>query len=407
MAVITRSDNAEFIAQAYREFFSVRKFNLLKRQVRDLAHNNGQFVRIMRRAGGQYEVVFSFDPGFLLGESMASYFDHPKNLIYCEAINQEEVLCVVINNYSVYIDGKFKYSELEEELALAINAGEDSYPVYVYGQALPLDEDGQISIFDPQKIASFHTLSQSAFENLALDRAVQLFSLEEALQEHAVNKSMIAGFITLFFIIIMVATVIMRYQTPAPPQKAQEDPYQGYKTALVSPAPVQQLQLLKQQLMLTYTLPGWVATEISYQSNQMTLQLHSIGGYFSQLQHWSQKHQAHINLTSSVTELTLTAASLPSRQPPQVIYNAQQVTKRIIDNIIKLLPGQAINVQSIENQGRYKRIQVEISLQQVSPNLFNLICYGLLYLPVVLKEVKLTETQGLFSGRLTLTVLGN
>ena len=106
MSTLVRSDGTQFVMQAYRELLSAKKKSQIIQEIRFLAEQQGQ-----------YEAVFSTEPGYWLGESIWHYFNQPKNLIYCEALpDSAQVLTVVIQQGSVYIDSQMLASSLQLEL---------------------------------------------------------------------------------------------------------------------------------------------------------------------------------------------------------------------------------------------------------------------------------------------------
>jgi hypothetical protein len=107
MPYITREDGERFIIPSYRDTISANKSSLLKKEVMLLSSNYGEYIVLQKKkSASEYEVAFSADQGYLLGESVWNYFKQPFDMIYCEAIpNTTEAILVIVKSGSVYLDG--------------------------------------------------------------------------------------------------------------------------------------------------------------------------------------------------------------------------------------------------------------------------------------------------------------
>src|SRR5690349_14472679 len=119
MPYITREDGERFIIPSYRDVLSAKKPSLLRREVMLLSQNYGEYIALQRKNIQQYEVAFSNEPGYLLGESVWNYFKRPQDLIYCEAIpNTFEAILVIVKSGIVYLDGSFPLDVIVDELVI-------------------------------------------------------------------------------------------------------------------------------------------------------------------------------------------------------------------------------------------------------------------------------------------------
>src|SRR5687768_4951897 len=103
MPTIKRADGAQFAIHTYRELLKLQRPALMKNEIRLLAQNHGEYIRLFKQNQKNLEAIFSRDPGFLLGESVWHYFGKPSDLIYCEALPEgQQAIVVVIKANTVY-----------------------------------------------------------------------------------------------------------------------------------------------------------------------------------------------------------------------------------------------------------------------------------------------------------------
>src|SRR5687768_7707453 len=117
MPYITREDGERFVIPSYRDVLSIKKESLLRKEILLLSENYGEYIALQRKNAEQYEVAFSNEPGYLLGETIWHYFKRPYDLIYCEAIpNTSEAILVMVKSGNVYLDGTFPLDAIPDEL---------------------------------------------------------------------------------------------------------------------------------------------------------------------------------------------------------------------------------------------------------------------------------------------------
>ncbi len=86
MPYITREDGEHFVIPSYRDVLTAKQKSQLKREILALSQNYGEYITLQRKGASQYEVAFSPDTGYLLGESVWHYFNRPMDMIYCEVV---------------------------------------------------------------------------------------------------------------------------------------------------------------------------------------------------------------------------------------------------------------------------------------------------------------------------------
>lgn len=139
MSYITRSDGEHFVIPSYRDVLSSERKSQLKKEIVALSQNYGEYITMQRKNALQYEVAFSPDTGYLLGESIWHHFKRPVDMIYCEAIpNTSEAILVIVKSGSVYLDGSFGLDNIPEELIVFLTQ-QNNFEIYTYGD-VPLVE---------------------------------------------------------------------------------------------------------------------------------------------------------------------------------------------------------------------------------------------------------------------------
>jgi hypothetical protein len=191
-------------------------------------------------------------------------------------------------------------------------------------------------------------------------------------------------------------------------QQTYVDPYTAYKMALAKPTPEKQLGEAAAIINLIYTLPGWQASQITYDGSNYQITATSLGGTTKAIIQWANENNLGIALTPAGATLTV-SSNLPKRPQPIYIYDTQQVISLIIDRLRNVLPERSnVNISEISQSIGYKSAEVAISFNNISPEVLVLIGRELANLPVSLSSTTINIQQGgLLSGAIQLTALGS
>lgn len=414
MPILKRDDGIQFAIHAYRELLEPHKISVLRNEIRMLAQNHGEYVRLFKQPAGQIEAVFSRDPGFLLGEAIWQHFNKPSDLIYCEALPEGHfAIVVVVRGGSVYLDTKIPYSNIPDEFASLIT-GSNRYDIYIYGD-VPVSqakERGKFS-FEPAQVKSFTRLEQSVFKNLVVDENLQLQPLEFALSAQKIGKKFpfawVFGLIAFFGLIWWLHSYFSAPKvTTAPAEATQQpvDPFAGYKTALNTPAPEKQIAEFASSITTTYLIPGWETTGVTFAGGTYTIRVNSIGGPIAALNQWADNHGMNMSIDSQGATLTMTS-NLQNRDIPTTIYPFRQVLYTAIDRIDQVLTVPSVTLGAQTSTPSYQSMPITVQFTDISPSVLTLIGRQLSNLPIQLNSAQVTISQGLLSGSLQLTILGN
>lgn len=416
MPILKRDDGIQFAIQAYRELLQPIKKSLLKNEIRMLAQNHGEYVRLFKQPTGQIEAVFSRDPGFLLGEAIWQHFGKPNDLIYCETLTGGRyALVVVVRSGSVYLDAKIPFPSIADEFS-SLLTGAVKYDIYVYGN-VPVSntqERGKF-VFDPAFVKSFTRLEQPVFPTLPIDDNLQLLPLEFALRAEKVSKKtwmpyLIGGLILLLFIVWWYHHITtQKIATPvavAPTTQAQVDSFQGYKAALMTPAPEKQLAEFVAVVNLMYQLPGWEVTGVTFNNGTYTITLNPMGGGVMLLRQWARAHGALATINSAGVNLTI-KSNLDNRATPSGIYHAEDVIATVIDRVDQMMSQRSVSVGNAVSYGNYGTTNMAIQFTGISPDVLILVGRQLADLPAQINSIQVTVGQGVLSGTIQLSILGN
>jgi hypothetical protein len=401
MAVLHRDDDALFILQPYRELLTLRSAALFKREINLLAQSYGGYSRLIKQRDGRVEAIFSRDPGYLFGESLWRHLGSPPNLLYCEALaEKDQLLLAIVRDGYVYLDAKIPYSQLAEEL-LPLQTSTAAFAVYVHGAVpeLPLNAD---------RIQSFTRLTASAFQAMSAQAALSLLAVEQAVAELQLNRRAYQAAGLAAIAIVGGLWIAFSSQSPAPVVAAPVaiDPWHQYAQALATPEPSMEFQAVIAQLNRLYALPGWTPVRIVADADALQFEVHSLGGSVSDLLAWSGRHNAKVALNDNGASITLPVQFI-RRAAPARIADTQASLAAIIDRVRAIVPNKSLQASNTVPQNGYNATALTLTLDNISPDVLLLIGRALAGLPVNLPSYTLNISNGLLSGTLQLTLLGN
>jgi len=415
MPTLRRDDGIQFVIQSYRELLLGKRPSVLKRKIRSLAIKHGEYVRLFKQDVGRFDIVFSREPGYLLGETIWHYFGKPANMIFCEALPEKnQALLVIVRSSSVYLDTRTSFGNLIDEFA-SLALSNEKYIIYTYGN-VPLSEtrSEECFAFEKNQVESFTHLTEPTFQKLIADPELQLQPLELALTSPHLNipltKPIAIGVAILFIIFFWV-----HFSSSTPTQRASAtqliplvDPYGSFNEALSSPNPGNIITELNNIITTVYTLPGWQALDLNYnyKDNYFTVTLQRIGGQTAELQTWSAIHNASLQMSNNGATLKfkVTAAS---RQIPKLIYSMAQLLPLVIDQLSSAVTRESINSGNISQSGATKYANLSINFDSFAPSILDLIGKILNKFPVQLTALTIRMQNNLLSGNLQLNVWGN
>lgn len=410
MAYITRDDGERFVIPSYRDTLRTKKPSLLKREITLLATNYGDFATIQKKGKDEFEVAFSTDSGYLLGETVWAYFDRPRDLIYCEALpNTNEAILVIVKGGSVYLDGSFPIDSITEELVI-FKTQKNEFDIYIYGD-VPISQskdEGKI-FFDASSVHSFNLLPEPVFQKLPIIKTFQLQLIDVVLKSQGVGVFPIKP---LLFFVVLIGIIwagwgmLRTHKVELPPSLiGVVNPYQVYVSSLSTPSPDKQIQVIVDQIVQLLSMPGWFADSITYKNGLSQASVKSNGGRTDALLAWANNNNANVEIQATGIFINLNS-TLNNRPPPTTINKIRDVLASLIDRLSYVIPGNPIKIGTSENQGQYLQTSLSIEFSDISLTTLALIGKQFKGLPLVLSSAMITMNNGFVSGSIALTVLG-
>jgi hypothetical protein len=412
MPYITREDGEHFVIPSYRDVLTVKQKSQLKKDILLLSQSYGEYITLQKKSAAHYEVAFSPDTGYLLGESIWHHFKRPLDMIYCEAIpNTTEALLVIVKAGSVYLDGSFPLDSIPEELIIFLTQ-QNNFEIYTYGD-VPISEtpeSGKFS-FEASSVKAFKILEKPVFPTLPLLRIYQLQLVDPVLKAQGIGVFPTRQVITVVIIaglLWMVWSYLTTKRTEVPTAAPVANPYQVYFDTLSSPAPEQEVNQLLDTMNVLGTMPGWTIKDINYSNEAVTASVVSRGGKTEDLFAWAATQHITVNLKKDGIEIT-TSITVPNRSKPTKIYGIKDVIALFIDRLATVYPGNHLTLSDVTSKGKFKDVSITMALENVSPLVMQLIGKQFRDLPLVLHDIKLNMQQGnnTFNGSITIEALGS
>lgn len=401
MPILLREDGAQFVIPSYRDILSTKQRSQLKRNILSLSENYGAYICLLRK-GEVYELAFANEPGYLLGESIWHQLNRPLDMIYCEAIGNDEAIFVIVKAGSVYLDGKFNLDNITEELII-LQTQPNTYDVFCFGD-VPITKSNHANI-----IKSYNELNEPIFPQLILVNAFQLLPVAIALKQAQIGTISTQKILMITTIIIIAFGIYLTTRTSAPPvtQSSTIDIYANYYATLATPSVEDQLQECADVLTSMSHLPGWQMNQLHYRDRLISVDVSSLGDKVSGLNHWAQANQYQLTLArngfSLVRQLNLT-----SRPALKKIYYINDVVGTLIDRLQTVYPGNNYNLAEINHKIGYSSVDMSIHVEKINSLVLALIAKQFKGLPVILNAAEFTiNNDQSYSGNLNIQTLGD
>lgn len=411
MPYIIREDGERFIIPSYRDVLSAKKQALLRKEILLLSSNYGEYIALQRKNVTQYEVAFSPDPGYLLGETVWHHFKRPNDLIYCEQIPDTfEAILVIVKGGVVYLDGTFALDAIAEELVV-FRTQQNYFDVYIHGD-IPISkqpEPGKFTL-DETSLKSFNILPEPVFPTLPTLKTFQLQLVDAVLKAKGIGvfpiKKLLAFFVA-FGLLWMGYSVLTTHKKELPRVIiTASNPYLGYLNALSTPDPAQQVAWVAERIKLLYKMPGWVPLSVEYGKGTLVAQIKSLGVRTDTLYKWANANNIEIEIKTDGIYLNIDTG-LSKRPPPQTINRLDNVIANLLDTMSYIVPGNNLVVGHIVNKGRYRERDIAINFDSITLTTFELMGQKLKDLPLVLGKISIKMSNGYLSGSISLKVIGN
>jgi hypothetical protein len=413
MPYITREDGERFVIPSYRDVLSAKKKALLKREIMMLSASYGEYITLQRKNVDQYEIAFSQETGYLLGECVWHHFNRPFDMIYCETIpNTSEAILVVVKSGSVYLDGSFPVDSIAEELVI-FQTQQNDFAIYIHGD-VPISEkpeEGKIS-FDKKSVKLFTVLDAPAFPTLPTVKAFQLQLVAAVLKQQGIGvmptKQIVISLLALG-LVWMAYTYVSTHKQQLPAAFiAAANPYQEYQTILRSPDPSQELNEVSKKINLLFSIPGWMPDSIEYKAGlpgTLDVTVVSKGGKVQTLFAWAKLNNIPVDVRADSIHLTL-KVSAQIRNYDNTIVRFQEVLATLIDRVAYVMPGNSLQINNISNKKSYIVADVSIKLSSLPITTLFSLADLLKGMPLALSTASLRVGKGDLTGSIAFKALG-
>lgn len=410
MSYITREDGEHFVIPSYRDVLSAKQKNALKKEILVLSQSYGEFIALQKKGTAQYEVAFSPDPGYLLGESIWQYFKRPLDMIYCEAVpNTTEAILVIVKAGSVYLDGSFPIESIPEELVIFLTQ-QNNFEVYTYGE-VPISEtpvEGKFA-FEASSIKNFTVLNEPVFAKVPLLKTYQLRNVEIVLKEYGIGVFPLRQ---ILLAAILLGLLWMGYSYFVRPKKVvvvaapKPNPYAEYYTTLTSPSPDDEIEGIIKEIKILLTMPGWSPRNITYSKGTVVASVQSAGAKTQALLDWADLTKATVDIKSDGIYVSLRMET-PKRPNPNKIYPIKEVIAILVDKLSNVYPGNHLTLGAFSRKGVYTQVPLTLNISNVPPAVLELIAKQLKDLPLALEGATLSLNNGYLNGTFIIDALGS
>lgn len=411
MAVYTRTDGSKFVLRCYREILSYKKFSHFKKELLGLAQQYGEYICFpllpKKTSTSQIEVIFSKTPGYLLGETVFNQLGRPTNLIFCEAIANQQFILVLVRAGKVYVDAQLDADQLLEELRLFLGS-RTQFQLVTFGD-IPIVSVGNPEadkfFLDRNRITNHKILKQSLLQQLKPETQLKLVAINQALKYLPKHR---AGKIMMVCLAIMVGMSSLLFNQTLSIPVLSHLPFFGksYLEKLKTPEPALQLQLLSTLAVRFFTIPGWTVTALNFDGYHLQAQAKRTDGTMTDLINWAQQQGFSVRFNDTSVNLS-TTLKLAERKIPLHLASLAENRTQLITNLTTVLLAPQINFgQIVHAAGNYESHLIQINFTQLSPDMLALLGMALQNLPVAIINFNAQYDQGFVSGNLNLILLG-
>lgn len=411
MPYITREDGKRFVIPSYRDVLSAKKTSLLKREIMLLSANYGEYITLQRKNVEQYEVAFSNEQGYLLGETVWHYFKRPFDLIYCEEIpNTTEAILVIVKSGSVYLDGAFPIDSIPEELII-FKSQQNNFNIYINGN-VPISEkpeDGKFWL-DASSVRSFTILDEPLFPTLPTVKTFQLQLVDTVLRAQGIGVFPVRQLVTgiIFLGLLWMAWNYITTHKKELPQVivGVVNPYQIYINTLTSPDPSMEFGEVLRSAKRLFEIPGWYPEGIEYSKGKIVASVKSEGARTAPLFEWAKLNQAQIQAQPEGFYVIMPVYTT-NRPMPNTINELTDVIANIVDRLSFVMSGNNLQVGPITDRKAYSETELTVSFNMIPLTTLDLIGQQFKDLPLVLNKVTIKANRGVLTGSIMLQALGN
>ncbi len=412
MAFITREDGEHFVIPSYRDVITGKSTGAIKADILTLSQSYGEYITLQRKGQLQFEIAFSPETGYLLGETVWYQFNRPTDMIFCEAIpNSSEAILVIVKNGSVYLDGSFQVDNIPEELVIFLTQ-QNHFEIYVHGD-VPISatsEEGKFS-FDETSVKSFTVLEKPVFNSLPLIAAYHLQPVDVTMRAQGIGGLPIKT-VLIAMGALVAAYVGYLYVSPMLEAKKEKEipmevnPYASYVSALNTPAPSDVMNNVIDNIFMLRQIPGWYAVKMEYKKDTLSTNVFTRSGNLENLYTWSKARNMEISIKSA-SVLLVSKPKFTNRKKPKVIYPLKQVLVTLVDRLFVVNPNYSqFSIADPKVSGPSGNSKITMRMVNLSTDILSYISKQLEGMPITIESFTVAINHGLITGNLVIVAYG-
>lgn len=409
MPYITREDGEHFVIPSYRDVISAKQKATAKKEILLLSKSYGEHITLQKKGSVKYELAFSPETGYLLGETVWHHFKRPVDMVFCEAIpDTTEVILVVVKDSSVYLDGSFPSESVAEELVVFLTQ-ENNFEIYVHGD-VPIAEvpdDGKFG-FEASSVKSFSVLEEPVFPKLPLLGIYKLQPVEAVLKANGIGVAPVKELGIIAGIIVAVGGMWMYLTAPEPPPPMvvkKGDEFKKFKKALSTPSPEDIVITVVDTFNQFLLAPGWNTNKIEYEKGTLKSRMLSYGGEIESLMQWGKKNNINVVIDGQGISL-VKKVKLANRPQPKNIFPIDQIIAKTIDDMHIVFKGDVVKVGNARKYRKYKSVAMSITAGPTTQPLVKLSAKQLSRKPLRVVNMTYSEINGVVTEKINLEALG-
>ncbi|MFT6905818.1 MAG: hypothetical protein ACJAS1_002481 [Oleiphilaceae bacterium] len=430
----TKSGNS-FVIRPSREFIEGKGKTRaeISKSIKDDAQNYGDFCHI-KELDGNYAVAFNGSKGCLLGESIARYFDYPKNLIWCEEIHpinakkkdgkepKRVVAVVIILDGLIMLDTEMTASTLAADISLSLGTGK-KFIVRTFGNVPIKEEDVSVSVKEDDKEDDVDTdqdvvyLSEERVETFLELKAGILELIEPHPEDYlkslykATSDAGLASKTWLYLLMVLAVTVAgywIYHESIKKPTIVIIDNFLEYRQQLMSPDPYNILIAAVNKGLDVYDLSQWELKTITLSGNEgVNYIVSSSSPNYQNLAEFAINNQFTLNVEGTEAGLDYRIpAELSKRTDMDKQVQLESILYPITDSIFINPIFKLTSISPKISSGFHKTQDLEILVSDASFNDIIWLAEHFKNTPTVLSSFQFTAKGFSLSGSIKFKIYG-
>ena len=413
--IATHNSDIEFVIKPVREYSTATSRAQILREMRSKTREYGDFCHV-RPINDGYTITYNHDRGYLLGESVARYFEYLENLIWCEHIGKDRqgearVAIVIVRNHKIMLDAELPATVVADDIGMSIGAGDEVFDIYTYGD-VPIKSSAESADFndiviEASRTGNFVTLNHGIIDLIIPHKSDCLSSPAKA-----VTKAGLVSHVWKYALSLAVLSATAYwgfFYTPPPPQKqvvTVVDNYQNYRVALQSISPANMLLSLSNDYIRLLALSRWELTQMRItDGGNVDYVFRSAVPDYQQAADFVDSFESTFAIQQRDIVLTKSLPANLARSKLEKMVSLDELSIKLLDDL-SLNPNLMASLGEYSTNDHYRKRRLSLNAQAI--NHADLIWLASLLdgRPVNLNSATFSVNRFYFSGEIILTLFG-